>query len=221
MRRSVVSSRATSDGWVSMGPASRTLGVDPDTLRRWADTGRVRAYMTPGGHRRFSRADLDRVAAVRRPAEPPLAALGTTPDRVTRAYARAYRSGSPVAASRLPDDARVALRADGRRLVAVLLAYLDATGEPDRDRWAAEALGLIGAAGRRLADIGADVREVVAIFLQARRPLLEELGTLGRRRALEPSRLASLYERAAVLLDRLLLHLLETHAAALAAAIRR
>lgn len=221
MPRLVVPSRAMSDNWISLGPASQTLGVDRDTLRRWANTGRIRAYMTPGGHRRFSRGDLDRIAAVRRSAQPPLAALGATPDRVTRAYARAYKTGSPVNPNRLPDDARQALRADGRRLVAVLLAYLDAPSESDRDRWASEALGLIGAAGRRMADIGADVREVVAIFLQARRPLLEELGALGRRRTLEPSRLASLYERAAILLDRLLLHLLETHATALAVAKRR
>ena len=49
--------------WLSLGPASRLLGVDPDTLRRWADDGRIRAYATPGGHRRFSRTDLQQIAA--------------------------------------------------------------------------------------------------------------------------------------------------------------
>jgi excisionase family DNA binding protein len=44
--------------WLSVGPASRLLGVDPDTLRRWADDGRVEAYTTPGGHRRFERQSL-------------------------------------------------------------------------------------------------------------------------------------------------------------------
>lgn len=35
------------------------LGVDEATLRHWADTGRVRTFRTPGGHRRFLGDDLE------------------------------------------------------------------------------------------------------------------------------------------------------------------
>lgn len=209
--------------WLSLGPASRLVGVDPDTLRRWADSGRIRAFATPGGHRRFSRGDLELLVAARKPGARPLAALGTTSDRVTRAYARAYRDASPVAPDRLRSDAREALRSEGRRLVAVILAYLDAVRPADRDRWEAEAVALIGAAAARLAEAGVPAPEVVAIYLRARRPLLGELDAIGRRRALDATRLADLYGRAVSLLDRLLLHLVETHAASLArpgAAIR-
>ena len=38
--------RSAGREWLSMGPASRFVGVDPDTLRRWADDGRVRTYST-------------------------------------------------------------------------------------------------------------------------------------------------------------------------------
>ena len=200
--------------WLSLGPASRVVGVDPDTLRRWADAGRVRAFATPGGHRRFSRADLERLVSIRRPGTRPMAALGATSDRLARVYARAYRDGEPVAPDRLRTEARDALRADGRRLVAVLLAYLDATTPADRTRWEDEAVALIGTAGLRLADAGSDVQEVVAIYLRARQPLLGELAAMGRRRALDTTQLASLYERAIGLLDRLLVHLIEIHAAA-------
>ena len=205
--------------WLSLGPASRLVGVDPDTLRRWADSGRVRAFATPGGHRRFSRADLDCLVASRRPVARPLAALGATSDRLARVYVRAYRVEAPLAPDRLSPDARDALRAEGRRLVAVLLAYLDATRVADRERWEDEAMALIGAAALHLAEAGADGSEAVAIYLRARRPLLGELAAIGRRRALDPTQLADIYERAIGLLDRLLLHLVETHAAALAAPV--
>lgn len=33
--------------------------VDPRTVTRWAKTGKLRAYRTPGGHARFSRADAE------------------------------------------------------------------------------------------------------------------------------------------------------------------
>ena len=189
--------------------------MDPDTLRRWADEGHIRAYATPGGHRRFSRADLDRVAAQRRSARQPLALLGATPDRLTRAYARTYRADETRATiDHLEVGARDAFRAEGRRLVAVLLAYLDATQPVDRERWEAEAVELIGASGRRLAVAGASSVEAVTIFVRARQPLLAELGALGRRRALDPTRLAALFERAIGLFDRLLLQLVASHAEA-------
>lgn len=211
-RQAALVTRAPAD-WVSLGPASRLMGVDPDTLRRWADDGRVRTYATPGGHRRFSQADLERLAAGRRAVRRPLADLGATPGRVTRAFVRAYRSDkTPPALDRLEMDARSELRAEGRRLVAVLLAYLDATRTADGERWESEALDLIGATARRLADAGATPTEVVAIYLRARQPLLGEIGALGRRRALDATQLAALFERAVGLLDRLLLHLVATHA---------
>ena len=45
--------------WLTLGGAAAYLGVANGTLRRWADQGRVPAFYTPGGHRRFRRPDLD------------------------------------------------------------------------------------------------------------------------------------------------------------------
>lgn len=199
--------------WLSLGPASRILGVDPDTLRRWADEGRVRAYATPGGHRRFLKADLARIVTSRQPARRTLSALGATSDRVNRAYTRSYRAGTgPAALIQLEAEERAEFRTDGRRLVAVLLSYLDAAELADRERWEAEALRLIDATGRRLAEAGATGSEVVAVYVRARRPFLGEIASLGRRRALDATQLASLFEQAVALLDRLLLHLVAVHA---------
>ena len=47
------------DPWLPLGAASRLVGVSHDTLRRWADTGKVQSYQTPGGHRRFLRSSLE------------------------------------------------------------------------------------------------------------------------------------------------------------------
>ena len=47
------------DAWLALGAASRLLGVAPDTLRRWSDSGRVESFTTPGGHRRFLRSSLE------------------------------------------------------------------------------------------------------------------------------------------------------------------
>jgi len=43
--------------------AAEYLGVSLATIRRWTDAGHVACYRTPGGQRRFSRAQLDRFIA--------------------------------------------------------------------------------------------------------------------------------------------------------------
>jgi excisionase family DNA binding protein len=39
--------------------AARYLGVSLATIRRWTDAGHISCYRTPGGQRRFARAQLD------------------------------------------------------------------------------------------------------------------------------------------------------------------
>ena len=109
--------------WLSLGPASRLLGVDPDTLRRWADEGRVPAWTTPGGHRRFDRRG-PRGVRRRPPAArdaPAAGHLGASPERLARVYRRTTR---PDRSIRRTDPgtgrrrSRGATAATGRRLVA-------------------------------------------------------------------------------------------------------
>ena len=42
------------------------LRNDPDTIRRWAEAGRIEVELTPGGQRTVSQADVTRLAAERR-----------------------------------------------------------------------------------------------------------------------------------------------------------
>ena len=44
--------------WLSLDEAAKRLSVHPATLREWADKGQIRTFRTPGGHRRFSEADV-------------------------------------------------------------------------------------------------------------------------------------------------------------------
>jgi excisionase family DNA binding protein len=45
--------------WLTLGQAAKYLGVAQSTIRKWSDSGRLSAFYTPGGHRRFRREDLD------------------------------------------------------------------------------------------------------------------------------------------------------------------
>ena len=213
-RRSPAAPRPSRPSWLSLGPASRLLGVDPDTLRRWADEGRVETYLTPGGHRRFDRRTVERIAANRPVPARPLASLGASSDRLTKAYRRSYATDRRGVGAQA--DGRAELeryRREGRRLVDALVEYLDAAAIDIEARSAAEAraVALVDELARRLSANGTSLTEAVGLFVAARRPFLAELAGLGRRRALDAARLAGLYEEASALLDRLLLRLIATH----------
>jgi excisionase family DNA binding protein len=45
--------------WLTLGQAATFLGVAQSTIRKWSDQGRVPAFYTPGGHRRYRRRDLE------------------------------------------------------------------------------------------------------------------------------------------------------------------
>jgi excisionase family DNA binding protein len=199
---------------LALGPAARLLGVDPDTLRRWADEGRIEAFTTPGGHRRFDRHDIERLLEARHPGPgAPLASMGATPDRMSRAYRRSYDSAGPDDDIRtaIPEAHRAAFRADGRGLVSSLVAYLDADDDAAREVAESRAAALTDDLARRLAAAGLSLTESVALFVSARRPFLAELGAIARRRALPADRISAMFEDASALLDRLLIRLVTVH----------
>ena len=45
----------------SLKEAAEQLGVHPVTLRRWAESGKIRVVRTPGGHRRFASSEIERL----------------------------------------------------------------------------------------------------------------------------------------------------------------
>jgi excisionase family DNA binding protein len=193
---------------LALGEASRLLGVDPDTLRRWADEGRVPAFTTPGGHRRFERRALERLIAARRtgPASG-LAGLGASADRLSAAYRRRYgthHGGLPDPRMTIPPEERDSFRDTGRRLVDALVRHLDDTGR-GRALAEREALDLAAHLGERLAAHGVPLADGVSMFVAARRPFLAELSVVARRRGVDASRIGEAYDASTSLLDRLLL----------------
>jgi excisionase family DNA binding protein len=199
--------------WVGLGEASRLLGVSPGTLRRWSDSGRVSAFTTPGGHRRYRRAALEGLLPGDRTARPSLARSGLTIARVARAYRSEARSAARVMPwlGGLTDEQRSWFREHGRLLAELLLAHLDANDSDaaaDSLRQASEdAAGY----GRMAADMGLSLSQAVEGFLQFRRPFLHQLGSFASSRGLDGVSTTELMESADRAMDRLLMSTMAGH----------
>ena len=46
-------------GLMTPAEVAKAFKVDPMTVTRWARSGRLSAIRTPGGHRRYSRAEVE------------------------------------------------------------------------------------------------------------------------------------------------------------------
>ena len=162
--------RSGSSDWVTLQRACEVLGVDESTLRRWADAGRLRVYRTPGGHRRFSLANLQEMVEgeVRQRGADEMERL--TVARIRRQLQRARQHGDSWYAS-LSEANRQKLRDLGRRLVEIVGEYLDKRTQ--RGALLDEALEIGGAYGRVLIDAGLPLPSAVGAYIGFRKTMDE------------------------------------------------
>lgn len=201
----VPSRRPAGREWISLHEASEQLGISASTLRRWSDAGMIRTFVTPGGHRRFSREAIAAFLPVSG-SRPTMDRLGETPARMQRVYRRAV-SGPQVPIpwiESLDAEQRALFRGHGVTIVTSLLAALDAPDEAARVVELEGAMHAASAYGSAAAEAGIPASVAVQVFLRFRRPFLGELSELGRRRGLDTTAATELLDRATDAFDELL-----------------
>ncbi len=193
--------------WVSLTEACALLGVSPSTVRRWADTGIIRTFVTPGGHRRFARAGVEALLPVKPTARPSLGDLGETPGRMARGYRRETgdETGRIPWVAELDDTRRERFRGYGRSIVTALVAALDSEDPAARAGRLREAEDACAEYGRVAGNEGLGAPMTADLFLRFRRPFLGELSALARRREFDADATSSLMADANTALDGLLL----------------
>lgn len=174
-RRSTVDARMDA-GWLPIGDAAALLGVSPATLRLWTAAGKVRARVTPGGHRRYAAADLQQVLAETRGAGWEAAA-----ERLVASLRRRY---ADLARGQLPrqrwfglfdEAARARVHALGEALLAAVGRLLAAPGDAERARLLREARRIGTQYGREVARLGLAASDALEAFLFFRTPILESV----------------------------------------------
>ena len=190
------------------------LGVDPDTLRRWADAGKVDLLRTPGGHRRFREETILSMLPRPRQAHRSLSSIGEPPDRVAAEFRRRVRSDMADQDwhSRFDEASLRWFRERGMRMSQLLLGALDTEGR-GRDELLRQAAQLGREYGVEAARRELSLGEATEVFLFFRARFMAEIATIARRRSLEPGPASSLFEDADRSLDRIIVALLHGHQA--------
>jgi len=159
---------------VSLGEASKLVGVNRITLRLWADKGLVRVFRTAGGHRRFAKEDLLHLVQEQvSPAQP-----GDLADRAVRGFRRQLKGHKVTRPSlnSMAGDSRDHLRVLGRRIAEVAIRY---HGEKRNRPALLEEARFIGSdyAAENL-KLGYTLSEAVEFFLSHRNRFVETVQSL-------------------------------------------
>jgi excisionase family DNA binding protein len=205
---------AAEDPWLALGAAARLVGVGPDTLRRWADSGKVESYTTPGGHRRFLRSSLEAMVNAPRRTRYGVSRLaasaGTISGEVVRRMQRAGGHAQPWYA-RLTADQRNDFRRWGQRTFQLVIEYVAATKKAERQLLLEEAEKMGGLYGGEASKAGLSLAETVEAFLFFRSPVIDAITGHLRRRAADVGDVTSAFHEANAAIDQVLVALVSSH----------
>jgi len=168
--------------WLTLGEASKYLGVHYSTLRLWSDDGDIAVFRTPGGHRRFNLNDLRRFLSDR--AGPDLVtdshdfvnvAIGRVREQIQQMPHRDQR----WLESR-DDESRTLRRERGRQIFSLAISYV--MKHAQRERILADGRVLGREYGREAALTGvglAETGQAVQFFRQQLVSAIHEGGDVG------------------------------------------
>ena len=157
------------------------LGVSEPTLRQWTDEGKIRAFITPGGHRRYNRAELrsftgkqQRVHGIK----DLVTRIEDTPP-LHRELAHTHFAATSWY-NKLDAESQRHLAESGRQLLHLVTRYIT---EPLKHEEVEElARGIGSDFGEQVAKLGLSLTESLEAFMLHRNPVINAATDLMKRR---------------------------------------
>lgn len=156
---------------ISISEASHLLSVSEQALRQWTDEGKVKAFVTPGGHRRYSKSELKRFTS----AHQKLLGLKDLAVKLEES-AEAHREigssflTSNLQYSKMNEQSQAQLSALGRRILDLIIKYVSVPAKEDETFDEIRAVG--ATFGETLAGLGLPLIDSVQSFIRHRDPIV-------------------------------------------------
>jgi excisionase family DNA binding protein len=193
---------------LSMGQARKMLGVSEATLRHWTDEGKIKAFITPGGHRRYLESEVRNFMGAKRRVHG-MDDLVAKMEAVPLHEIHIARSHFAQAAwyTGLSDDSKDRLRELGNSLYNLAVDYITRKKKHEEAVEAAREIG--HRFGEYLAQIGVSLPDSVEAFLMHRTPLINAANELVKGRESLQGRAAEAIPMLVQITDEVLLSLIQ------------
>ncbi len=195
---------------ISISEASHILGVSEVTLRQWTDEGKIKVFVTPGGHRRYARADLKKFMS----AHPRMLGIKDLvieledTIQLHREIARKFLDNTAWY-SNLSKESQAQLADLGRRLLSLIIKYV--TEPSKRDETIKLAYDSGHNLGETLAKLGLPLTDSVEAFIQHRKPIINATTHLMRKREVLTGRIVEAIPLVDHIMDKALIALVAAH----------
>ncbi|MCX6002898.1 MAG: helix-turn-helix domain-containing protein [Chloroflexi bacterium] len=167
--------------FVGISEACQILRVSETALRQWTDEGKIKAFVTPGGHRRYLVADLHKFMSSHQKSVGIRDLVVELEDAVNPLREIARTSLSAKAwYNKLDTDSQQHLANLGRNMLQVIIKY--ATEPSRREETMVMARDVGHGFGQTLAKLGLPLIDSVEAFILHRDPIMNAATHLMKRR---------------------------------------
>lgn len=200
----------TSESLISISEASQVLGVNGATLRQWTDEGKIKAFITPGGHRRYSRAELKKLMSTQSKTLGIKDLVSELEDSI-----QLHREISREATEHIlrhhnfTEVSQERLARLGRNLLSLIIKYITEPARRDETIEAARAVGREH--GEMLAELGLPLTDSVEAFLLHRDPIINAATHLMKKKEGFTGRLVEAIPLSTRVMDEALVSLVAAH----------
>ncbi len=193
---------------LSISEASQLLGVSEGALRQWTDECMINAFVTPGGHRRYNEADLNRFMKT----HPRILGLKDLVAEL-KETAQKHREIGQISLkdrqNKINHEAQEHLANLGRQMLNLIIRYIT---EPHNREETTELIRNVGRDhGEILSKMGLSLTDSVEAFILHRDPIMNAVTHLIKKREILTGRVIEKIPMVAHIMDEALVALVATH----------
>jgi excisionase family DNA binding protein len=195
---------------LTIGQAKKMLGVSEATLRHWTDEGKIKAFVTPGGHRRYYESELRSFMGTQRRVhglDDLVAKMEVIP--LYEIHIARSRFAETDWYRNLSDESKAKLRELGSSLHHLAIEYLTKKKKQDEILQSARDIGI--RFGEYLAEMGISLTDTIEAFLMHRTPFFNAVNDLIKGNEALKGRAAEALPLLAQITDEVLLHLVRAY----------
>ncbi len=195
---------------LSISEASQLLGVSEAALRQWTGEGKIKAFITPGGHRRYTRAGLKKFMNSNPKALKVKDLVAELAETAPQHREIALASPKETAwYDRLSKESQGHLADLGRRMLNLIIKYVT---EPSRREKTLQLIREVGRDhGEALAKMKMPLTDSVASFLRHRDPIMHAATRLMKKREGFTGRVVESIPMVGYVMDEALVALVAAH----------
>jgi excisionase family DNA binding protein len=198
------------EAFLNISEASRILGVSEAALRQWTDEGKIKAFITPGGHRRYSRADLKRLTGSHHRMLGVKDLVSEIEETVELHHEISRKSlDSEPWYNKLTRESQDHLADLGRRLLSLIIKYITEPSKREENIHLARQVG--HDMGETLAARGLPLADAVEVFMMHREPVINASTSLLKKREAFSGRVVDAIPLAIHVIDETLVALVAAH----------